>query len=342
MNLDLKKLQRAAEVSNLVFLFGAGISDPFIPPMPKIEREMDEAEEGQDEKKATALKREFFESVMLPCLQIQSYTPKPGDENPPGSLEKTYDSYKFFLNETTRYLLSRKSTILDKQVNIFTTNIDVFFEKVLEDVGAHYNDGFSGHLLPTFKTGNFQTITKKKGEYLGQQSEIPTYNLYKLHGSVTWRLDPETSQICYSDLSNLREMETLKDKGFAEAYSTLQIINPNRKKFATTTLESTYYDLFRLYSAELEKQNVFLIVVGSSFGDEHILHITRRAMDTNPTLTVCIFAHSKGGLEKYQEKFKGVRYMNNLHIVEPEEDEPEIDLRAVVEAMVSKLNQNGS
>jgi len=337
-NDKLKKIGKIAEVSRLNFLFGAGASAPFILPLPAIEQKMDEAEELGNVDEATKLKREFFSKVILPCLSIKSYSYSK-DRDDKSNITETYENYRSFLIEITRYLLSRKSTLLDKQVNLFTTNIDIFFEKVLEDAGANYNDGFIGHMTPSFRTSHFQTIIKKKSEYFEQQSEVPTFNLYKLHGSLTWKLASDKEKISYMDVSDLIAMDKLQDGEFSESYSALQIVNPNRKKFATSVLESTYYELFRLYGTELEKENVLLIVEGFSFGDAHILHVTRRAMDSNPTLTVCVLCHSEGSCEDYKKKFEGIRYANNLHLIVPNEGE-EIDLRWMVENFISKLDPN--
>ncbi len=335
----LNKLCKIAEVSHLNFLFGSGVSAPFILPLPAIEKEMDDAETQGKEADALKLKRDFFTKVIKPCLDIKSFIyHKDKVQKGKEKIVQTYDNYKLFLLEITRYLLCRKSTLLDKQVNLFTTNIDIFLEKALEDAGANYNDGFIGHMNPSFRTGHFQTIIKKKSEHLERQSEVPTFNLYKLHGSLTWRLESDNKTINYSDLSGLKSPEELKDKEFGDFYSKLQIVNPNRKKFATSVLESTYYELFRLYATELEKENTLLIVSGFSFGDEHILQVTRRAMDSNPTLSVCILCHTKEKAEDYQKKFEGVRYANNLYIIK--DDAGEIDLKWAVEKFISKLDQN--
>ena len=340
VEIDIKKISKIAEVSHLNFLFGAGVSAPFILPLPEIEQKMDEAEEQGKTEDAIKLKKEFLSKVMLPCLNIKSYSyNKDKDDKKKNKITETYENYRSFLVEITRYLLSRKSTLLDKQVSLFTTNIDIFLEKVLEDAGANYNDGFIGHMTPSFRTSHFQTIIKKKSEYLERQSEVPTFNLYKLHGSLTWKLENEGESIGYSNLSELKGIEVLENGEFNKSYSALQIVNPNRKKFATSVLESTYYELFRLYSTELEKENALLVVSGFSFGDAHILEVTRRAMDSNPTLTVCVLCHSKERSEDYRKKFEGVRYANNLHIIVPANGE-KIDLKWAVENLISRLDQN--
>ncbi|OGO85758.1 MAG: hypothetical protein A2Y24_02335, partial [Clostridiales bacterium GWE2_32_10] len=305
----LEKLKKIAEVSHLNFLFGAGTSDPFIAPLPQIEVKMDKADRGGKLKELLRLKKEFFNTVMKPCLSIRSYN-KDNEIVIAKKLVETYRNYRCFLTETTGYVLARKSSLLDKQVNLFTTNIDIFIEKTLEDMGANYNDGFIGRIFPLFRTSHFQTITKKKSEYLEQQSEIPTFNLYKLHGSLTWGKGVGNSEIEYSDLVNLKDMDKYDDREFIESYDNLHIINPNQEKFATSVLRSTHYELLRLYATELEKENALLIVAGFSFADDHILQITTRAMDSNPTLSVCIICHSDSNGPSYRDKFRSIRYTN--------------------------------
>lgn len=51
-----------------------------------------------------------------------------------------------------------------------------------------------------------------------------------------------------------------------------------------------FYELMRIYSNALEKENSILFVVGFSFADEHIATLTRRSAENNPTLKVIIFA----------------------------------------------------
>jgi hypothetical protein len=336
-NKDVEKISKLAEVSHINFLFGAGTSAPFILPIPEIEKKMDEADKPGNVEELIKLKQEFFTKVMLPCVDIKTYSYKKDRTlGTKRELTDAYENYRLFLNKITKYVLSRKSTLLDKQISLFTTNIDIFFEKVLEDIGANYNDGFIGRMIPSFRTSYFQTIIKKKSEYLERQSEIPTFNLYKLHGSLTWKLN-EDKEIGYSNISDLNEMKDLKGAKFDKSYSNLHIVNPNRKKFATSVLESIYYELFRLYATELEKENSLLFVGGFSFGDREILHMTRGAMDSNPTLSVCIFCHSKDKLEEFQKKFDGIRYANNLYIITADK---KIDLKYITEKYISKLDQN--
>jgi hypothetical protein len=92
------------------------------------------------------------------------------------------------------------------------------------------------------------------------------------------------------------------------------LILPNLKKFQTTLMERTYYDLLRLFSRALDQQNVVLLSFGFSFVDEHILDLTRRAL-RNPTSHLVIFAYDDSSAESYQTKFAQQR---NVTVICPD------------------------
>ena len=76
-------------------------------------------------------------------------------------------------------------------------------------------------------------------------------------------------------------------------------------------MEQTYYDLFRIYANELDKEGTLLVAFGFSFSDEHILHVTRRAL-RNPTMLLVIFAFNREAALSLAAKFSG---FNNVTIV---------------------------
>ena len=82
---------------------------------------------------------------------------------------------------------------------------------------------------------------------------------------------------------------------FSERYEELLIVNPTKDKFKSTLLNQTYYELLRIYSNELERENTVLFVLGFSFTDEHIRELTLRVANSNPTLAIYVFAHSSKG-----------------------------------------------
>jgi len=99
----------------------------------------------------------------------------------------------------------------------------------------------------------------------------------------------------------------------AETLSKQALILPNLRKFETTLMERVYFDLLRIFSNSLERDNALLISFGFSFADEHIIDITRRAL-RNATAQLLIFAYSEAAANAFSTKFSQHR---NVLIISP-------------------------
>lgn len=254
----------------------------------------------------------------------------------------SFENSNRFITKLISYINDRNDKNLLKRVNLFTTNYDMFFELSLEANHVYYNDGFSGRLAPVFSTKNYNRLVKQIVQNTERESQIPTVNLYKLHGSLAWNKKSNEigfnfipSEFLYAieeagaafdddnfvyernnspsvsdaiDTINMLGTEfgpdTLrKVEDFVNEYNKLHIINPTKKKFEETLLSNVYYDLLRMYSNELEKNNTVLFVFGFSFKDEHIYSITKRAL-SNPSMVMYIFVFSETELDSFKQLFK--------------------------------------
>jgi hypothetical protein len=239
------------------------------------------------------------------------------------STKQLFADHRAFLRTINQLLVRRRSSILNKQANLFTTNIDLLLELTLDDLGIDLNDGFTGRFKLHFDTSNFGALRYRRSLQYENLSEVPTFNLLKLHGSAAWDssddskniyFDPELKQVAkvktalseartdlapvaIADTIDLEALLTAAESiddttnidAFVEQYEQLAIINPTKEKFQTTVLNDNYYDLLRVLSNELEKENSVLLVMGFSFRDEHIKHLIVRAARSNPTLRVVVF-----------------------------------------------------
>ena len=88
------------------------------------------------------------------------------------------------------------------------------------------------------------------------------------------------------------------------------IVNPTKEKFSDTLLNKNYYELLRIFSNELEKENSLLVVNGFSFRDEHILDLVKRSM-VNPSLKILIFVYNEASIGDLQKLF-GMPKNNNI------------------------------
>lgn len=353
--LTVDRLRTIIQGSHMNFLFGAGTSAPYFELLGDIEVALTQLTETDSGKPVTKLARAslqayFFEKVILPNIPLLEHESEAKD------IIKSYARFASILN---RILLKRRSTLLGKQANIFTTNVDIAHEVAFELLEIDVNDGFVGKLRPRLELGEYGTLRIRQGTRYEYRSEIPVVNLFKIHGSVSWRqngdeiyFDHQLAQVVEASkiydaakpelisIANRNEVnadqllskaegKALSVSGidFAAAYCRLSMVNPEKTKFATTVLNKTYYELIRRLANELEKENSALFVHGFSFRDEHLRDIVLRGARTNPTLQVIVFCYSRAACDEMKALVtdEQVKNGNILFVapVEPKEGEKE-------------------
>ena len=311
---NVKEMTEIIQSSHLNFLIGAGLSTPFLPVLNDIEIRL---QKETDDEKRIQIYKEYITGTMLPNKDVIDGSE---DRNDGSNFRITYDNYRKFFETISFILLKRKSTILSKQANIFTTNIDVLMETVLEECNLNYNDGFLGQINPVFGISNFKKSISKRSLHFENISEIPVFNLIKVHGSLTWKKD--RGNIVFSKLDHFdKSLIDKEGESFKKKYNEILIVNPQAEKFEKTVFDLIYYELLRMYSSELEKENVVLFVMGFSFADEHIQEITVRSANSNPTLKVYIFCYDKNEFDQMKKNihYDKLRYAN-VEIICPEDD----------------------
>lgn len=269
---------------------------------------------------------------------------------------ETHNQYNRFIKNLINYL-NNEGFDRPKRLNIFTSNYDTLFEMTFDSLSeenrlTYFNDGSRGFFKKYISTENYHLKISHSGMSDSFQREIPTINLLKIHGSVSWSnvndkievslenevftelcdlsdkikeaikeeidnsgeefLDPSKYEesILYGTLDELRfsrELTTIFDKfsgqinSFYEKYRNFPVVNPTKEKFSDTVFQQHYYQLLRMLSFELEKQDSVLVVFGFSFADEHILEIVRRSI-VNPKLKIYVIAYNKGAKEQIKNK----------------------------------------
>ena len=340
---QLERLKDVIQDCNLNFLLGSGLSMPYIRTLGNIETLLTAVDKSllpvaEAQVVRCSLYKLYFDQVMFRNKLILE---KDAASIP---VQATYSNLLRTLNTI---LQRRKSTLLGKEINLFTTNVDIFIERSLEEIGLEFNDGFNGRFKPRFSLSNFNKSRSKRSLHFDNVSEIPVFNLIKLHGSVTWHLEDDGTMTFSASLEKLGAIAAIQiDDGclvnvekapnfeaieaaaknlkvteemanFIEAYEDLLVVNPTKEKFKHTLLNQTYYELLRIFSNELEKDNSVLFVMGFSFADEHIREITLRAANSNPTLLVYVFAHSTASAELIRAQL-GTDIKNaNIEIIAP-------------------------
>lgn len=345
--MTLEILRNFIQSSNINFLYGSGISRPYLSTLGNIEKWLtklaeDNSKEPYKEVIKASLYKAYCDGVILKNQYFSSI-----DAN----FLETKSAYADFFSICNELMNKRNSQLLNKQINLFTTNIDLLAEKTLEKSGIELNDGFRGTLTPAYSESNFQISLSKSSMQFHKQAEVPMFNLIKVHGAVNWKEQDETIQsdtmLMYYVQQALGEIDNayfvdlykadgtektydevkteadaiallLPDKAydkFFDAYNQIVMINPTKDKFRTSVLDYHFYELMRIYSNALERENSILFVMGFSFADEHIAKITQRAADTNPTLQIVVFAYSDKDLETYKKKLEIEHGCSNNNIL---------------------------
>ncbi|RWM69167.1 MAG: hypothetical protein E5X83_32090 [Mesorhizobium sp.] len=289
---------------NINFLIGSGASFPAIATAGNIEAEIDELLLANNENGASRRCLEFLE-------QIDTVHGKVSTAEADDPIYGVVANYRLFLSTIDRILFTRKNILLPRHATVFTTNYDMFLEHASSLVpGVILNDGFdrSSSLSHEFMftPERFFDRTYRSGPIYGHQIEIPTINLIKLHGSLSWRritdsivFDPAAiPKLTDEEKADIAQVNAYLEKHF--------LILPNLRKFHTTLMERVYYDLLRLFSKAMDQENSVLIAFGFSFADEHILDLTRRAL-RNPTSQLVIVSYSHASAAAYQTKFSKQR-----------------------------------
>ncbi|MBA4320769.1 MAG: hypothetical protein C0412_20450, partial [Flavobacterium sp.] len=188
--------------------------------------------------------------------------------------------HKIFLKK----LLSRKSSL--NRVNLFTLNYDMLFEFAAEDMNILINNGFVGFQNRSFYPPAFKVDSYLRSKH-SEQRFNKTFNLYKLHGSLSWEFNRVAAPYGISErqLKQNQNHQVTFDKLSGDNL----IIYPvqNKKK---RSLDLPYSELFRQFAESLSLSQSVLIVIGYSFLDEHVNDIIINAL-SNPDFNIVVFSY---------------------------------------------------
>ena len=296
---------------NINFLLGSGASFPAIPIAGAIEAEINDLLKNGDEEAAIHKCLELIE-------QLDSVHAAIGSAPEGSPIQLVTDVYKRFLSTVDRLLFARKNILLPRQATVFTTNYDMFLEHASSLVPAvNLNDGFdrSSSLSSefVFTPERYFDRTYRSGPIYGHQIEIPTINLIKLHGSLSWRRGNDSVVFDPAAIPKLTDDQKAKPSEIEAYLEKHFLILPNLRKFHETLMERVYYDLLRQFSKAMDNENCVLFAFGFSFADEHLLDLTRRSL-RNPTAQLIIVSHDLASVAGYEAKFSKQR---NVKILAP-------------------------
>jgi hypothetical protein len=318
----INNFRKSFQSANVNFLFGSGCSSPFLPPLGNIEKQITDKFDNGKFDEANKLLFDF----LSPFLEfMNAIKAKRHDLD----FSKVLENYDMFINNIAKILFQRKNNILHKQISVFTTNYDLFFELAFHNYSESLvlYDGFKR--IPVINSEIYFSISEyfntvyNIGNIYKYQVEIPSINLIKLHGSLNWQIKNNKiiNSIEYITEAN-SYLKSMKAKDILNFINLFTVILPRKDKFKETIINQIYYDLLRIFANELDKENTLLISEGFSFSDEHILEVVKRGL-RNPTLKLIIFCYEINDLETLKEKFLA---FNNVEIIYSSTDNISFDV----------------
>ncbi|AIC92711.1 SIR2 family protein [Shouchella lehensis] len=214
----------------------------------------DENEEGEKFREAfNSTKRALVKSIN------QNYEDLSNEKT-----RNTLNNYKEFYNN----IFMQREYFKKSPVNIFTTNYDLFNEVAMEQLSINYTNGFRGTVNRVFDPSAFRLrLVDDENRYKDKWDIVRKYiKLYKIHGSIDWKLGADSNNIYQSYVSE-------------DNYRDVMIYPTINKHYET--LQTPYSELFREFATNLQKINSTLFVIGYGFPDNHINQMISQSLNND-------------------------------------------------------------
>lgn len=281
----LEEIREVAVSKNVNFLIGSGCSVGAIGTMGEYWedawKEKNLNEDGTEKSPTCCKDKEYCEACQKRGNELLVIDVKKiSKELIEGKLEENFvtKNYNFFISEIVNLMNRMNSRQNPKNINIFTTNYDLFIEDALDKVSKTetfvINDGARGYFKRILDSSNFNRTVSYRGPSNNYIDEIPSISLIKPHGSVNWE-KVESDNI---------EIKT-------EVVDTPVIVKPDGREPRVTFERNYFHDMLRIFQTELDKPQSVLFVIGFSFQDIHIVKMMQRAL-RNKELNAYIFCYS--------------------------------------------------
>ncbi|MBZ2038109.1 SIR2 family protein [Streptococcus sanguinis] len=288
-----KQLRHFVMTKRLNILIGSGASMPVIPLMSHFKTSSITENEANNQlsNKVKEVSKKLVEDSF-----------KNSDNE---SIELVLKRYRDFLSVVIKLLYHANSRQVTKNINIFSTNYDLFIEKAIDKLMKHesfvFNDGSNGYFNRILDGANYNKSVAYRGLSDNYLNELPTISLIKPHGSMNWEKDSE---------DNILIRQNVVDNPV--------IVKPTGLEGQETYLNNHFHDMLRVFQLELDKPQSILIVIGFSFQDKHIAKMLNRAL-RNPELSVFIFCYCDNDKQTILKNLSLEKESRNLKIITPNE-----------------------
>lgn len=290
---DIKQLRYFAMTKRLNFLIGSGASVPAIPLMSFFK-----SKDISDEE-ANNLLSDKVKEVSKKVLEDIS------NANDEENIKEVLKRYSEFIKVILQLLYHANSRQVTKNINIFTTNYDLFIEKSLDELMKYesfvFNDGSNGYFNRILDSANYNKSVAYRGLNDSYLNELPTLSLIKPHGSMNWEREQE---------DNILIRQSVVENPV--------VVKPTGLEGQETFLNNHFHDMLRVFQLELDKPQSILVVIGFSFQDKHIAKMLNRSLK-NPELNVFIFCYSESDKQTILTNLGLSDCPRNLNVITPNE-----------------------
>lgn len=293
-----ENLRKLAITKKLNFLIGSGASAPAI----KLMSQVKEPNEKEIEKLKKSLQTFNLNDESIRTIaknqklitEIKNISEKliNNDLHNKESENKLVE-YKEFIRNICEIINFSNSRETPREVNIFTTNYDLFLEKAIdevlkEEIPLVFNDGARGYFNRYLDSSNFNRTVSYVGLNNNYIDELPSLTLIKPHGSVNWEKVGKNG-------SN-KEKVIIRN----EVVKSPMVVPPTGYEGRDTFMDNHFHDMLRVFQLELDKPESVLFILGFSFQDDHIARMIRRAL-RNRSLIIECFCWNNEDEQKYKE-----------------------------------------
>lgn len=290
---DIKQLRYFAMTKRFNFLIGSGTSVPAIPLMSFFKSKDISDEEANNllSDKVKEVSKKVIEDI--------------SNANDEGNIKAVLKRYSEFIKVILQLLYHANSRQVTKNINIFTTNYDLFIEKSLDELMKYesfvFNDGSNGYFNRILDSANYNKSVAYRGLNDSYLNELPTLSLIKPHGSMNWEREQE---------DNILIRQSIVENPV--------VVKPTGLEGQETFLNNHFHDMLRVFQLELDKPQSILIVIGFSFQDKHIAKMLNRSLK-NPELNVFIFCYSESDKQIILTNLGLRDCPRNLNVITPNE-----------------------
>ena len=311
---DIKQLRYFAMTKRLNFLIGSGTSVPAIPLMSFFK-----SKDISDEE-ANNLLSDKVKEVSKKVLEDIS------NANDEENIKEVLKRYSEFIKVILQLLYHANSRQVTKNINIFTTNYDLFIEKALDELMKYesfvFNDGSNGYFNRILDSANYNKSVAYRGLNDNYLNELPTLSLIKPHGSMNWERGQE---------DNILIRQSVVENPV--------VVKPTGLEGQETFLNNHFHDMLRVFQLELDKPQSILIVIGFSFQDKHIAKMLNRSLK-NPELNVFIFCYSESDKQIILTNLGLSDCPRNLNVITPNELDEKYKTKHKVENKVENEDES--